>query len=235
MIRSGDSQCSSAISGSDSARSARRRPCRSARCSSHASSRICCGHSRAARLRTARGPSWRDVDDAAELVSYPYHTACSRSACGVSRLPARTSSASAARGRPAVTLGTLVVSHWVLDYLTHGPTCRSRSWDPSDWGSVCGIRRRHARRIECADLLDRLAVVSARQRRPRDRVGSIGLWVPGRLSSDRRYLASTFGPPPPTRRRGRLVGAGDVADRHLGILGRQTPGSAAWLRVSDEA
>ena len=71
-------------------------------------------------------------------------------------------------------------------------------------------------------------VLYLRETTPRDRIGSIGLWsLVGFLVVV--YLASTFGPPPPTAAARRLVRAGDVAARGLGLLDRQAPGaSSEW-------
>ena len=39
-------------------------------------------------------------------------------------------------------------------------------------------------------------------------------------------VANMFGPPPPSVARGRMVGAGDLADRRVGLLDRQAPAAA---------
>jgi membrane-bound metal-dependent hydrolase YbcI (DUF457 family) len=97
---------------------------------------------------------------------------------------------------PAVTLGILVVSHWVLDYLTHVPDLPltpggSARLGLGLWNSVAGTLV-----IECAIFGVGVALY-LRATRARDRVGSIGLWslVAFLLIV---YIASTFGPPPPT-------------------------------------
>jgi hypothetical protein len=97
---------------------------------------------------------------------------------------------------PAVTIGLLVVSHWVLDYVTHVPDLPLTPGGAARlglglWNSVAGTLV-----VECMVFAIGL-VVYLRATRPRDRAGSIGLWsLVGFLLIV--YIASTFGPPPPS-------------------------------------
>lgn len=96
----------------------------------------------------------------------------------------------------AVTLGLLVLSHWVLDYVTHRPDMPLTMGGPQRlglglWNSVPGT------------LATEFAIFGAgimlylRSTAARDRIGSIGLWsmVAFLLVV---YLTSSFGPPPPS-------------------------------------
>ena len=95
-----------------------------------------------------------------------------------------------------VTLALLVVSHWLLDYVTHRPDLPITISGADRvglglWNSIPGTLA-----VEFAVFALGLAVY-LRQTRPRDRVGSIGLWsLVGFLLVV--YLVSSFGPPPPT-------------------------------------
>jgi membrane-bound metal-dependent hydrolase YbcI (DUF457 family) len=100
------------------------------------------------------------------------------------------------RLRAAVTLALLVVSHWVLDVVTHRrdmpltPTCAGRV-GLELWASIPGTL--------AVELLIFAAgvVLYARATTARDRVGSIGLWslVAFLLGV---YVAAIVGPPPPS-------------------------------------
>jgi membrane-bound metal-dependent hydrolase YbcI (DUF457 family) len=95
-----------------------------------------------------------------------------------------------------ITLAALVVSHWVLDYVTHRPDMPLTLNGPERlglglWNSVPGTLA-----VEFA-LFAVGIVLYARSTTARDRIGSIGLWaLVGFLATV--YLASSFGPPPPT-------------------------------------
>src|SRR5450759_3796856 len=100
------------------------------------------------------------------------------------------------RVRAAATLALLVVSHWVLDYVTHRPDLPLTPTGASHvglglWSSVPGTLA-----VELV-LFAFGIVIYARTTAPRDRAGSIGLWslVMFLLVV---YLASVFGPPPPS-------------------------------------
>jgi membrane-bound metal-dependent hydrolase YbcI (DUF457 family) len=93
-----------------------------------------------------------------------------------------------------VTLALLVVSHWLLDYVTHRPDMPITISGADRvglglWNSIPGTLA-----VEFAIFAIGLAVY-LRQTEPRDRVGSIGLWsLVGFLLVV--YLGSSFGPPP---------------------------------------
>jgi membrane-bound metal-dependent hydrolase YbcI (DUF457 family) len=95
----------------------------------------------------------------------------------------------------AVTVGLLVVSHWVLDYVTHRPDMPltlngSARLGLGLWNSVPGTLA-----VELTIFGIGLALY-LRKTTARDRIGSIGL---GGLVAFLIvvYVASTFGPPPP--------------------------------------
>ena len=100
------------------------------------------------------------------------------------------------RLRAAVALALLVVSHWVLDVVTHRPDMPltvggSTKLGLGLWSSVGGTL--------AAELIVFLVgiVLYARSTVARDRVGSIGLWSLV-LFMVVVYVASVFGPPPPS-------------------------------------
>ena len=100
------------------------------------------------------------------------------------------------RLRAAVALALLVVSHWVLDVVTHRPdmpltVSGSTKLGLGLWSSVRGTL--------AAELIVFLVgiVLYARSTVARDRVGSIGLWSLV-LFMVVVYAASVFGPPPPS-------------------------------------
>ncbi|MCU1385364.1 MAG: hypothetical protein JWL71_4061 [Acidobacteria bacterium] len=95
-----------------------------------------------------------------------------------------------------VAIALLVVSHWVLDYVTHRPdmplTPAGRgTFGLGLWNSVAGTLFVELA-IFAAGLLLYLRATTAR-----DRIGSLGLWtlVVFLLVI---YIASAFGPPPPS-------------------------------------
>jgi hypothetical protein len=101
-----------------------------------------------------------------------------------------------ARASAAVALALLIVSHWVLDYVVHRPDLPLTIHGPARlglglWNSVP------------ATLAAEFLVFGAglalylRTTAPRDRVGSIGLWALVAFLVV-VYLASSFGPPPPS-------------------------------------
>lgn len=102
------------------------------------------------------------------------------------------------RLRAAAALALLVVSHWVLDVVTHRPdmpltVSGSTRLGLGLWSSVRGTL--------AAELIAFLVgfVLYARSTVARDRVGSIGLWSLV-LFMVVVYAASVFGPPPPSPR-----------------------------------
>jgi membrane-bound metal-dependent hydrolase YbcI (DUF457 family) len=99
-------------------------------------------------------------------------------------------------GAAAVTLALLVISHWLLDYLTHRPDMPLTIGGPERvglglWNSVPGT------------LAVELTVFGAglafylRSTTARDRIGSIALWALAVFLLV-IYLANIFGPPPPS-------------------------------------
>jgi len=95
-----------------------------------------------------------------------------------------------------VTVAALVVSHWVLDYVTHRPdmpltVTGSERVGLGLWDSVPGT-------LAAEFALFALGIaVYTRRTTARDRIGSIGLWLLVAFLAA-VYLASAFGPPPPT-------------------------------------
>lgn len=97
---------------------------------------------------------------------------------------------------PAFVLALLVVSHWVLDYVTHRPDLQLMPGAETRvglglWFSVPGTLM-----VELALFIIGV-VLYVRSTKARDRVGSIGLWSLV-VFLFAVYLASTFGPPPPS-------------------------------------
>jgi hypothetical protein len=101
-----------------------------------------------------------------------------------------------ARLSASLTIAALVVSHWVLDYATHRPDMPltpggSARLGLGLWNSVAGTLA-----IEGSIFAIGL-MLYARATTARDRIGSVGLWsLAGFMVV--AYLASSFGPPPPT-------------------------------------
>ena len=96
----------------------------------------------------------------------------------------------------AVTVALLVVSHWVLDYITHRPDL---PLTPSGlerfglglWNSVPGTLA-----VEIT-IFAVGVVLYLHETEARDRIGSAGLWTLVNVLLA-VYLASVFGPPPPS-------------------------------------
>ena len=100
------------------------------------------------------------------------------------------------RVRPAMTIALLVVSHWVLDYVTHLPDLPltlhgSTRVGLGLWNSVPGTL------VAEFALFGGGLVMYLRATKARDRAGSIGLWSLVAFLVI-VYIAATFGPPPPT-------------------------------------
>ncbi len=98
-------------------------------------------------------------------------------------------------GAGALVVFALVVSHWVLDWVTHGPDMPLSPWSETKvglglWNSVPATLV-----VEGALFLGGLALF-ARSTRPRDRTGrwAFVALVVFLLAA---YLAAAFGPPPP--------------------------------------
>jgi membrane-bound metal-dependent hydrolase YbcI (DUF457 family) len=101
-----------------------------------------------------------------------------------------------ARGRAALILAALVISHWVLDYVTHRPDMPLTLHGPVRvglglWQSLPGTLV-----VELTMFAIGVAVY-VRATVAGDRIGSIGLWslVAFLLIV---YVANAFGPPPPS-------------------------------------
>jgi len=133
-----------------------------------------------------------------DFVSYPYsHSLLALAVwgvlCGVIYHVAFRSPIAA-----GVVLGLLVVSHWVLDVITHRPDMPLTVGGGTRlgfglWDSVPGTLA-----AEFLIFLGGLAIYS-RATVPRDRIGSIGLWSLVAFLVV-VYTASIFGPPPPDAR-----------------------------------
>jgi hypothetical protein len=131
-----------------------------------------------------------------DFVSYPYsHSLLALSLWGMA-LGGIYALLRRARLETGVTLALLVVSHWVLDFVTHRSDLPltihgSQRVGLGLWNSIPGT------------LVVELTIFAAgivlymRETTPRDRIGSIGLWslVAFLLVI---HVASSFGPPPPT-------------------------------------
>jgi hypothetical protein len=103
----------------------------------------------------------------------------------------------------AVVAGLAVVSHWVLDLVVHRPDLPILFSGPKVglglWNSLPGTLG-----VELAIFGGGLAIYVSRTR-PRDRTGSIALWLlVGFLAAV--YLANLFGPPPPDIRAVAIAG-----------------------------
>jgi len=131
-----------------------------------------------------------------DFVSYPYsHSLIALILWGVIVGTIYTM-ATRAPAAAAVTLALLVVSHWLLDYVTHRPDMPLTMGGPQRlglglWNSVPGTLA-----AEFALFGGGLAVY-LRSTAARDRIGSIALWslVVFMLVV---YVAASFGPPPPS-------------------------------------
>jgi hypothetical protein len=98
----------------------------------------------------------------------------------------------------AVTLGLLVLSHWFLDVIAHRPDMPLTLTGTTRLG--LGLWNSPAATL-AVELLIFVAgiVIYVRTTVARDRVGSVGLWSLAVFLLV-IYLASTFGPPPPSAR-----------------------------------
>jgi hypothetical protein len=130
------------------------------------------------------------------FVSYPYsHSLLALCVWGVlfglAYLAIRRTRVSA-----AVTIALLVVSHWVLDFITHRPDLPLTPSGPARVG--LGLWSSIPATLAVEGLIFAAGIaVYTRATVPRDRIGSIGLWSLVAFLVV-VYLAASFGPPPPT-------------------------------------
>lgn len=131
-----------------------------------------------------------------DFVSYPYsHSLLALCVWGVA-FGAIYFGIRRSRISAAVTMALLVVSHWVLDYVTHRPDMPLTLSGHARaglglWNSIPGTLV-----VELAIFAIGLALY-LRETAPRDRIGSIGLWsLVGFLLVV--YVANVIGPPPPS-------------------------------------
>jgi len=131
-----------------------------------------------------------------DFVSYPYsHSLVMLCVWGIA-LAAAYAALARAGAAGAVTIALLVVSHWVLDVVTHRPDMPITPIGTTRiglglWNSIPGTIA-----VELAIFAAGLAIY-LRAAGPRTRRQTIGLWalVAVMLTI---YLASAFGPPPPS-------------------------------------
>ncbi|MGH7606277.1 MAG: metal-dependent hydrolase [Gemmatimonadales bacterium] len=97
----------------------------------------------------------------------------------------------------ALTIGVLVLSHWVLDVITHRP---DMPWYPGSPEVGLGLWRSVSGTLVVEGAL--FAVGTAMytwSTRPRDRIGRYGFWVLVAVLLG-SYVGSLFAPPPPSVR-----------------------------------
>lgn len=131
-----------------------------------------------------------------------------------------------ARVWEAVTLGLVVLSHWLLDVLTHRPDMPLTITGPERLGF--GLWNSVAATVAVEFALFGIGVaLYVTGTRAKDRTGNVTLWaLVGFLAVF--YLASIFGPPPPgpiavawgTQSLWLLVAWGYWIDRHRGPVSR---------------
>jgi hypothetical protein len=130
-----------------------------------------------------------------DFISYPYsHSLVALCGWGIV-LGGAYAVVARARLRVALTLGLLVVSHWLLDYLTH-----RRDMPLTLHGSArlgLGLWNSIPATLAVEAAIFAIGVASyTRVTAARDRIGAIGLWaLVGFLLVV--YAAAAFGPPPP--------------------------------------
>jgi membrane-bound metal-dependent hydrolase YbcI (DUF457 family) len=131
-----------------------------------------------------------------DFVSYPYSHSLLAMVVWAMAFAAVYAGVRQARVSAAATLALLVVSHWLLDYVTHRPDMPltvggSMRVGLGLWWSMPGTLL-----VEFGFLGVGVAMY-LRGTAARDRIGSIGLWLLDAFLVA-VYLASTFGPPPPS-------------------------------------
>ena len=131
-----------------------------------------------------------------DFVSYPYsHSLLMLGVWGVA-LGGVYMALRGARAKAAIVLALLVVSHWVLDYVTHRPDMPITPTGSARvglglWNSVPGTL------VAEFALLGVGVALYLRATQARTRAGAIGFWSLVAFLVI-VYLASTFGPPPPS-------------------------------------
>lgn len=131
-----------------------------------------------------------------DFVSYPYsHSLLTLCVWGVlfglGYMMVRRSKAVA-----AVTIALLVLSHWVLDFISHRPDMPLTPMSDTKVGLELWASRPATMIVEIV-IFTIGVVLYLRATRARDRIGSIGLWsLIAFLSVS--YLANMFGPVPPS-------------------------------------
>jgi hypothetical protein len=95
----------------------------------------------------------------------------------------------------AITIGLLVVSHWVLDFISHRPDMPLTPMSATRVGLELWVSRPATMVVEIIMFTVGVALY-LRATTARDRVGSIGLWALLVLLSV-SYLGNMFGPAPP--------------------------------------
>jgi hypothetical protein len=131
-----------------------------------------------------------------DFVSYPYsHSLLALSVWGA-LFGGLYGAVRRSRLRAAIALALLVVSHWVLDYITHRPDLPLIPGGETRVGLGLWFSLPGTLAAELGLFVIGI-VLYARCTTPRDRSGSIGLWslVVFLLVV---YLVSAFGPPPPS-------------------------------------
>jgi hypothetical protein len=130
------------------------------------------------------------------FVSYPYsHSLLTLCIWGIV-FGAVYMAARRSRVAAAITLALLVVSHWVLDVVTHRPDMPLAPGVATRLGLGLWFSLPGTLLAEFALLIGGVALY-ARATSARDRIGSIGLWLLVAFLVA-IYLASVFGPPPPS-------------------------------------
>jgi membrane-bound metal-dependent hydrolase YbcI (DUF457 family) len=129
-----------------------------------------------------------------DFISYPYsHSLLALALWGV--LAALLYRAFGGSTVAAATIGGVIVSHWVLDVVTHRPDVPLAFGETRVglglWNSIPGTLV-----VEGVAFMAAIAVYS-RHTRARDRIGRIGVWALGGFLLV-IYVANVFGPPPPT-------------------------------------
>jgi hypothetical protein len=98
--------------------------------------------------------------------------------------------------RTAIVLGLRVMSHWVLDWIAHSPDMPIFHGDGPRYGLGMWNSIPATLAVEVAMLLGG-ALLYASATRPRDRIGSVGLWTLVAVLAA-LHVGAIFGPPPPS-------------------------------------